>query len=291
MILDEGTLTHKTYLRGAMILFCLIKPGFLKKVFFRNLPFFRTAYPKSSPWPELKPLFLAWGRPAEGRNLILYPTVTIQGKGGSLGGSLEGERHIFLRLWDMGTFQKGIVRTKRPSGHLSAVGMFFPFLLVAGTPSECTKRPILGKDISPQFFHVFGIKGHVSWNFGAFWWFGGSKKQTDFKILGISYFCLLTLQHYFLLRFIVFLRILAAARLRELDWEVYLWSSWWQRPVHRFPVKIRLRCQTWRWDFSGFQDEISSDSPFWASPVFQDYHHFRQRIECKRQIRYKIGVS
>ena len=32
----------------------------------------------------------------------------------------------------MGTFQKGIVRKKRPSGHLSAVGMFFPFLLVAG---------------------------------------------------------------------------------------------------------------------------------------------------------------
>ena len=67
----------------------------------------------------------------------------------------------------MGIFHKGIVRTKRPSGHLSAVGMFFPFS--SGTPSECTKRPILGKDISPQFFHVFGIKGHVSWKFGAFW--------------------------------------------------------------------------------------------------------------------------
>ena len=48
-----------------MILFGLIKPGFLKKVLFRNLQFFRTPYPKSSPWPELKPLFLAWGRPAE----------------------------------------------------------------------------------------------------------------------------------------------------------------------------------------------------------------------------------
>ena len=54
----------------------------------------------------------------------------------------------------MGTFQKDIIRTKRPSGHLSAVGMFFPFLLVAGTPSECTKRPILGKDIS-QKKHMF----------------------------------------------------------------------------------------------------------------------------------------
>ena len=68
----------------------------------------------------------------------------------------------------MGTFHKGIVRTKRPSGNLSAAGMFFPFLLVAGTPSDCTKRPILGKDISPHFFHIFGIKGDVSWKFGAF---------------------------------------------------------------------------------------------------------------------------
>ena len=33
---------------------------------------------------------------------------------------------------DMDAFQKGIVRKKRPSGHLSAVRMFFPFLLVAG---------------------------------------------------------------------------------------------------------------------------------------------------------------
>ena len=57
----------------------------------------------------------------------------------------------------MGTFHKGIVRTKRPSGHLSAVGMFFPFLLVAGTPSECTKRPILGKDISENN-HMFSLQ-------------------------------------------------------------------------------------------------------------------------------------
>ena len=32
----------------------------------------------------------------------------------------------------MDAFQKGIVRKKRPSGHLSAVRMLFPFLLVAG---------------------------------------------------------------------------------------------------------------------------------------------------------------
>ena len=33
----------------------------------------------------------------------------------------------------MGTFQKGIVcKKKRPGGHLSAVGMLFPFLLVVG---------------------------------------------------------------------------------------------------------------------------------------------------------------
>ena len=32
----------------------------------------------------------------------------------------------------MDAFQKGIVRKKRPSGHLSAVRMLFPFVLVAG---------------------------------------------------------------------------------------------------------------------------------------------------------------
>ena len=32
----------------------------------------------------------------------------------------------------MDAFQKGIVRKKRPSGHLSSVCMFFSFLLVAG---------------------------------------------------------------------------------------------------------------------------------------------------------------
>ena len=39
------------------------------------------------------------------------------------------EMHYFGKAWHLGTFQKGKNRSTR---HLSSVGMFFPFLLVAG---------------------------------------------------------------------------------------------------------------------------------------------------------------
>ena len=41
------------------------------------------------------------------------------------------ERFIVVYFY-VDAFQKGIVRKKRPSGHLNAVRMLFPFLLVAG---------------------------------------------------------------------------------------------------------------------------------------------------------------
>ena len=162
MILDEGTLTHQTYLRGAMILFCLIKPGFLKKVFFRNLQFFRTAYPKSSPWPELKPLFLAWGRPAEGRNLILYPTVTIQGKGGSLGGEpWRRKAHIF-EIMRYGHFPKRYSKNKKTKWTFECRWHVFSFSFSSGDPirmyqtSDSGKRHFAKKNICFHYkIHIY----------------------------------------------------------------------------------------------------------------------------------------
>ena len=169
-----------------------------------------------------------------------------------------------------GHFPKRYSKNKKTKWTFECRWHVFSFSFSSRDPIRLYQTPDSGKRHFATFFHVFGIKGHVSWKFGAFWWFGGSKKQTDFKILGISYFCLLTLQHYFLLRFIVFLRILAAARLRELDWEVYLWSSWWQRPVHRFPVKNPVKMPNMEmrflrfsgWDF--FRQSLLSLSSFFS---------------------------
>ena len=144
MILDEGTLTHKTLWRAAMILFCLIKPGFLKKVFFRNLPFFRTAYPKSSPWPELKPLFWPGGGPLN-RKPILYPTVTIQGKGGSLGGEpWRRKTHIF-EIMIYGHFPKRYSKNKKTKWTFECRWHVFSFSFSSGDPIRMYQTSDSGK--------------------------------------------------------------------------------------------------------------------------------------------------
>ena len=76
----------------------------------------------------------------------------------------------------MGAFQKGIVR-KKTSGHLSAFRVLCPFFLVFGPPSECTKRSILGKDISEKNPCGLNFDAPKLWNSGVWQTFKWSGKE------------------------------------------------------------------------------------------------------------------